>query len=105
MARGGVGFGIRVLGVWLGRVLRVVLAIGAQPHGGTGVVPGTQTMPHLVGGRLGLAMAVLELAMGRQPHGGTGSVPGTQTIPHLNGIRFTVGLPGGSQLKNLTHKR
>lgn len=93
---GRLGFGIKVLGVWLGlvvRVLRVVLAIGAQPHGGTGVVPGTQTMPHLVGGRVGLAMATLELelAMGRQPHGGTGSVPGTQTIPHLNGIRLLVG--------------
>lgn len=93
---------IRVLGVRLGftvRVLVVGVAIGAQPHGGTGVVPGTQTMPHLVGGRLGLAMAVLELELeleiGRQPHGGTGTVPGTQTIPHLNGIRFKVAVPGG----------
>lgn len=84
----------------------VGLAIGAQPHGGTGVVPGTQTMPHLVGGGLGFGVAMLdfeldfelelELEIGRQPHGGTGSVPGTQTIPHLKGIRFTVGVPGRS---------
>lgn len=57
--------------------------IGAQPHGGTGVVPGTQTIPHLVGGGLGFAIKALELAIGTQLHGNTSFRPNGQKIRHL----------------------
>ena len=58
------------------------LAIGAQPHGGTGVVPGTQTIPHLNGGRPRFGAEELTLAIGTQLHGGTNSVSPLQTLSH-----------------------
>ena len=73
-------------------------SIGAQPQGGTGIVPGSHAMSHLAGGGLGFATRVLGvglgLAIGAQPHGGTGVVPGTQTMPHLvgGGLGFATGV-------------
>lgn len=61
---GGGGLGCR-LGLELGCRLRLELglglAMGAQPHGGTGVVPGTHMIPHLKGSRLKVGVAIAKL--------------------------------------------